>query len=1194
MIARRKKTISETVKGLWLLTLGAFLPFYLLTFLPSPVAAQTIVNLTAEQVKIDTLLPVYTYSRPLPATYADSIYTVSIEYPEFVPMSKADQQRYAAISGRPLPALPVVNHYVSVSRKQATLNVSFVPLVARGGRMQKLASFQLKVKAEPRTLSRRNSRRAGASFADASLLATGRWAKIRVSESGIFQLTDALIRKAGFSNLSKVRIYGYGGARQPEALTADYLAATDDLQELPTCTVGGRRLFYAQGPVSWSGATRTRNPYSSYGYYFLTESDEAPLTVDETAFLASFYPSDAFHNSLYEVDDFAWYQGGRNLFDAQLFTIGSARTYTLPSAAGAGRVTIVLSAASDNGSSTATVSINDVPVGTINVSQKVSYSSAMQTTSVFNVTNLQASNTVKITQTAGGAMRLDYIAIYSNDVQAAPSLSAASYAEPEFVETVAPQNRHADEAADMIIIVPSSGKLTAQAERLKALHEQYDQLRVRIVPAHELYNEYASGTPDANAYRRYLRMLYERAATDDDMPRYLMLFGDGAWDNRMLSSNWKNYKPEDFLLCYESENSLSSTECYVSDDYFCLLDDGEGGDMIRSDRADVAVGRFPVRTADEAKILVDKVENYLKNEQAGAWQNTLCFMGDDGNGNMHMQDADTVARLVERLYPAYQVKRVMWDAYERTTSATGHRYPDVTQLIKQQMQNGALVMNYSGHGAPYALSHELVMQLPDFRDAVSARLPLWVTASCDIMPFDGQEANIGESALLNKRGGAIAFFGTTRTVYASYNRQMNLAFMPRVLSGISIGEAARLAKGALIDNIEGMPTDLTTNKLQYTLLGDPALRLTTPQLTAVIDSINGRPVSSVTPATLQPGTTVRVRGHIEKGQTLHTGFNGVVTATIRDAAEEITCRLNDTSDDGAQTPFVYTDRTKTLYHGSDSVQAGVFSFRFAVPQDISYSNATGLINVYAVSNDRSEMANGTSDALILGGAAPAGGSSTGPKLYCYLNNESFVDGGNVNVTPYFVALISDEDGVNATGNGIGHDMQLIIDGNMNQTYVLNDYFTYDFGSYTSGTVGFSIPALSYGWHRLQFRAWDVLNNSATTELTFNVVEGLEPVFFDVECTANPATTSTSFRILHDRTGSEMDFVLDVFDMTGRHLWQHAESGVPTDGTYTIDWNLTSGGGSRVGTGVYLYRIRISSDGSSYASKAKKIIVISNK
>ena len=165
---------------------------------------------------------------------------------------------------------------------------------------------------------------------------------------------------------------------------------------------------------------------------------------------------------------------------------------------------------------------------------------------------------------------------------------------------------------------------------------------------------------------------------------------------------------------------------------------------------------------------------------------------------------------------------------------------------------------------------------------------------------------------------------------------------------------------------------------------------------------------------------------------------------------------------------------------------------------------------------------------------------------------------------------------------------------MAKTYSLNEYFQYDFGSYTKGSVGFSIPTLSYGEHKLLFRAWDVLNNSSTSELTFNVVKGLDPSNFDVNCLKNPATTNTTFVIQHDRTGSQMDVVLDIFDTSGRHLWSYADSGVSTDNTYTLNWDLTVDGGRRLQTGVYLYRVLLSSDGSNYVSKAKKLIILTHK
>ena len=1016
-------------------------------------------------------------------------------------------------------------------------------------------------------------------YAEHSVLREGNWAKISVAESGFYELTDELVRKAGFSDASKVKIYGYGGALQPERLTGDYLTATDDLKELPTCTMNGKRVFYGVGPVNWynkESLARTRNPYADYGYYFLTESEDEPLTTDSATLVGQHYPANHDYHQLYEVDNYAWYHGGRNLFDKTLYTIGTPQTYKLKATGSTGRIGIALTADADY---EATISVNDSVIATI--SKKItldSYTKADEQLWQYDLQNLKAENTISITQTAGGNLRLDYI-----DLQHAEP-APITIGEPTYVYRITNQDHHADAATDMVIIIPTSQHLLAQAERLKAHHEQHDGLRVTIVPADELYNEFSSGTPDATAYRRYLKMLYDRATTPNDKPRYLLLFGDGAWDNRMLTSEWSGYNTDDYLLCYESENSFSQVNCYVSDDFFCLLDDEEviqttnGNSTTYAGKPDVAVGRLPARTPDEAKTLVDKIISYAQNEYAGPWQNEICMMGDDGNDNSHMKTADKVATMIESTYPNYNVDKIYWDAYQRTSSSTGYSYPDVTRQIKQQLQNGALMMNYCGHGAAYAMSHELVMKLTDFESQQSNYLPLWMTASCDIMPFDGQEENIGETVMLNSKGGGIAFFGTTRTVYATYNEVMNLAFTKHVLTpGMAIGEAVRLAKCELVEK----SSDLTCNKLQYTLLGDPALQLNTPRQKMVVDSINGMPATQG--IKLTAGSIVKITGHVELNNETDTDFNGIVTLSVRDAEETITCRLNDRSSTGADKAFVYQDRTNYLYRGSENVTEGVFHFTFAIPKDISYTDGSGLMTLYAINADKTRSAHGENESFELIGSSTALTDSIGPSVYCYLNSKNFKNGGKVNTTPYFIAELYDDSGINASGSSIGHDLELIIDGDMNQTYNLNNYFEYDFGDYRSGSIGFSIPQLSIGTHKLLFRAWDILNNSTTTELLFEVSEDAGAGEFNVTCTQNPASTNTQFVITHDRPGSELKVTLDVFDLGGRQLWRQTDTVMATNDTVTIDWNLNVAGGSRLHTGLYLCRLTLN-DGDSQTIK----------
>jgi len=1163
-------------------------------------AQQVFFNLTAEEVRIDSVLPYFSYRQMLGANYNDSVYAVEIDYPEFIDMMPGDIEKYQLISDEVPGMLPEIDTHVAVERKKGVLETGFTPIVYRDGKYKKLVSFMLRITATPKQkMHKAQSSKfqvpsskfqvpSSERYTETSVLATGNWAKIRVSQSGIHQLTDAVIKRAGFSSLDKVKIYGYGGALQNEKLVGEELVALDDLKEVPTCTVDGRRLFYAQGPVSWNSSdVRVRNPYSDYGYYFITQSDEAPLSVSADEFLAANYPKADDYNALHEIDNYAWFRGGRNLFENTPINLGSDKTYTIArkGASDTGKMKVVLSAGSN---STAEVSVNDSVIGTFTITLGT-YDAGNSAEKTFVVYGLKDENSVKITPKSGGPIRLDYISLHTDQPAPAPTLSSASFPQAEYVYNITNQNHHADRNIDMVIIVPTSGILHTQAQRLKTFHEQHDSMTVKVVPADELYNEFSSGTPDANAYRRYMKMLYDRAETEAEMPRYLLLFGDCVWDNRMNISDMSTYSLDDFLLCYESENSFSHTYCYIDDGFFCLLDDGEGADILGSDKHDIAVGRISARNEEEAKIMVDKTINYINNENAGSWQNVVMFMGDDGNNNIHMEDSEAAAQQTEAQQPGMVVRRVMWDAYQRQTSSTGATYPGATADILQQQNRGALVMDYCGHGGAYQLSHEGVVRISDFESATNAGLPLWITASCNVAPFDGVEDNIGEVSIFNRKGGAIAFYGTTRTVFVNRNKEINLAFLKYALGYTdgkpnTLGEAQRLAKNELITSGK----DRSANKLQYSLLGDPALALKLPTQKAVIDKINGTDITSGTMPMLKAGSIVKVEGHIEKQGAENTEFNGQVTATVRDSKALVTCKQQEPT---AEKAFTFYDRTKTLFNGSDSVRNGKFSFSFAVPMDISYTNGQGMINVYAINNAKTEAANGFTEQFTLGGTESAGNDSIGPSIYCYLNSPSFTNGGNVNATPYFVAQITDKDGINTTGNGIGHDLELVIDGDMSKTYILNDNFEYDFGSYTSGTTHYAIPELSAGQHKLRFRAWDILNNSSTAELTFNVVRGLEPTLYSVSCTENPASTTTTFIVNHDYTGSNLDVDIDIFDISGRHLWTYSDTGVATTGTYTTDWNLTIDGGERLQTGVYLYRVRISADGSSKVSKAKKLIII---
>lgn len=728
--------------------------------------------------------------------------------------------------------------------------------------------------------------------------------------------------------------------------------------------------------------------------------------------------------------------------------------------------------------------------------------------------------------------------------------TAATFPSPENVGTVTNQDLHALDSIQFVIIVPANGRLTEQAQRLADAHTAKDSIRCVVVEADKVYNEFSSGTPDATAYRRFMKMLYDKQFTSSPLTGTqkgglnLLLFGNCMWDNRFVTNGLTSKSQDDYLLVYESDNSWSHINSYVVEEYFTLLADGKGVSPLK-EQPDCGVGRLPVSTVTEAKSVVNKLIAYINNEYAGAWKNTVCLMGDDDKTTIHMEDAENVLTNTQRIYPDFHYKRIYWDSYIREQSATGNSYPGVYAEINKTMQEGALIMNYTGHGVAYMLSHEQVLKMADFQNWSSPRLPLWITAACDVAPFDMNTENLACAAVLNKQGGAMGFVGTARTVYSAPNRTINRNFMSHVLGNknngehFTIGEALAQAKADILASKTYYSKLDTINKAHFVLLGDPAIKLVTPTYKVKIDKFNGLSIDTQNPPTISAGETVTVEGHIvdEEGNPA-TDFKGTVSPIVYDNEEHIVCKNNV----GADTkPFEYDDRTRVLYSGTDSVSSGKFSFTFPVPLDINYSNEAGLIILYAVNQAKTLEAQGQFKDFLVGGTSSEELTDTiGPNIVAYLNGASWKDGGITGETPTLYITLTDSSGINTTGNGLGHDIVAIVDGNEATTYTLNSYYQQSIGDYRSGTITYTMPALTDGQHTLTIRAFDTLNNMGETVLHFKVVEGLVEEY-------------------------------DIFDMAGRLI-------------------LNTDGGRSLPKGIYIRRVRLTSPIGTVSSSSEKFIV----
>lgn len=761
------------------------------------------------------------------------------------------------------------------------------------------------------------------------------------------------------------------------------------------------------------------------------------------------------------------------------------------------------------------------------------------------------------------------------------------YATPTLVGTVANQDLHGDhEAYDMVVIVPQSGKLDAEAERLAAYHREADGLRVKVVRADAIYNEFSSGTPDATAYRRYVKMLYDRAQTDEDMPRYLLFFGDCFFDNRGVTAEGRAEQLNDYLLSFEpgtgsmTDFSIGTLASYATDDYFALLDDGEGVSLAR-EKTDLAVGRLPVHDSETARLMVDKIIAYGKGENPGAWRNRLIFAGDDIDNNMHMRGAESALEESLRGAGSVVAKRIYPDATRRMAAATHVYYPEATKRMLTEMDRGALMFNYTGHGGTTQISHARLLTKEDFAEHAGEHPALWVFAACEITPYDQQEDDLGRILLASPQGGAIALMCSSRAVYASYNSALNDAFCRFVFAKdakgkrYTMGEALQRCKNDLITT----GRDATNNKLKYVLLGDPALVLRLPTGSVVLDSINGQLLKPSSFVQLKAGEVVRLSGHIADAPT----FKGTLTATLFDREETITC-LNNAGT--ADTPMTYKERTSQLYEGTDSVRDGKFTIQMIIPRAISYSDDDARLVFYAVNEDYTLECHGeTTQFCLNGSAAGLDADNEGPVVVPYLGDPDFVYGGVVPSTVMLGATIHDESGINTTSRSVGHDIELVIDGNTADTRILNDYFQYDFGSYNTGTIAYPLTGLAEGRHTLTLRVWDVLDNSTVATLSFVVKDGGGNKLSLFPAT-NPTKASTRLVVQGINTESAEPVVLRAYDVAGRMLWTQT---LPADGKAyaTTTWPLTTNAGGPVTAGMYILR---ATQGDTESEGAKLIVL----
>ncbi|HKI88161.1 MAG TPA: type IX secretion system sortase PorU [Draconibacterium sp.] len=1187
-------------------------------------------------------LPVYTKTYPLSNAVQDFRFVV--ENPVFEPWETSADISFL----NEIPDEIQVKKFNIKSGNIQKLQIQIIPVVKQKGKILLLKSFEL----QHVPVFHKSAKVEMHDWKTESVLKNGKWLKIKTSGKGVYKIPYSKLQEWGFSNPAGVHVFGSGGTILPENpanIVYDDLvqsAVWHGKNNGTDCL-----FFYEPGNVRWtpdnSGEyfTHVLNNYSTKGYFFLTEDVGESKNVEKyseiqessTHSITSF---DAYQ--LYEPEKYNLLPGGSGKqWFGDRFLNGTSKKvqFDLTELDNSASVSVRINAAARSYlASEMQVSANQTELGMLNffkvntgeltslyaderqgrfssepqnnqLEVSVKYSGGNENaeawldfievnyrkklklnndvlffrdeasvgisnilefnienssseTKVFDVTDVNNVKEVplRISGTVARGIRpadelREYAAFNSN----------GNFPEPELVGEVENQNLHGLSTPEFLII--SHANFLDAANSLAEFHRTRDGMSVEVVDADKVYNEFSSGNKDATGIRNFIKMFYDR----DNKLKYVLLFGDGSYDNKNINSG-----SADFIPTFQSANSLNPVASFVTDDYFVILDDNES---VYNGSVDLGIGRIPASTKYQAELVVNKIKNYYSPEALGDWRNVVCFIGDDGDGNLHMNDSEKLANQVNDSHKEFITDKIYFDAYVQETTTAGERYPDVTDAINKRVKDGVLVLNYVGHANDRFLADEHVLDVSNINSWSNANsLPIFVTATCEFSRFDADETSAGEYVLFNANGGGIGLFSTTRVVFAYSNYLLSKSFYNFVFQRDANGEHYRMGD---IMRLAKINTINTTNKRNFSLLADPALKLSYPEYQVVTSTINQQNASEMSD-TIGALQTITISGYISdyKGNKLDN-FSGEITPTVLDKAV-----MMKTLGNAGGTPMDFKVQENVIYKGVASVKNGDFSFSFVVPRDISYNLGKGKIVYYA--DNGIVDAHGAFDNFVIGGSGSQISDNQGPEIQLYMDSEDFVSGDKTSKNPILLATLSDENGINTVGTGIGHDITAILDDDYSNVLVLNKYYQANIDDYTSGVIQYPMKNLSVGKHTLKLKAWDVANNSTEVEIEF-VVSGKFEIT-SVSNYPNPVNDHTFFIFQHNQSDATLNAIIEIFDQGGRRV-DYFTTEIGSNGTTSnpVRWDLSESN-LILQSGIYVYRITAQNNEGVITSKSGKLII----
>ncbi len=331
-------------------------------------------------------------------------------------------------------------------------------------------------------------------------------------------------------------------------------------------------------------------------------------------------------------------------------------------------------------------------------------------------------------------------------------------------------------------------------------------LTVAVVNVLGIYDAYGDGRPDPEAIRRFIADAYR---TWNPRPVYVLLVGDGSFDPK----RYRAESPTTYIPPYLLEVGPAGGETAADNRYVCV--DGE------DNLPDLLLGRLPVKTADEARAIVQKIVDYEARPLPGGWNASVLLVADDPDeaGDFPTISDSAAAHVTD---PFTVTRRYCAGSQPYQSDCPDTEAAAIHSAALNDWNRGALLVQYTGHSSWQQWARERFFHLDDLPSlANSRRYPVVAEMTCFTGAFHRPEPTLDEELVTHPDAGAVAAWGPTGLGASAGHQRLSDGFFRAVFSDTvgTLGEATLAGKL----NLLGAPqwSDLLDT---FVLLGDPALR----------------------------------------------------------------------------------------------------------------------------------------------------------------------------------------------------------------------------------------------------------------------------------------------------------------------------------------------------------------------------------